>query len=222
MIPAVLIVGLAAAEPTVAERLARGRASFDALDFDEAALELGFAARDPRATEDELLEANLWAGAAHVVLGNDTVARLHFLHVLRRRPDYAVPESFAPKIKNFVALVRDEVVAPAPTADSPTVAGPGSSPLPALTTAVGGAFLLVGGGSVLVGSGPFFAHEAARKSLLEAAATNADGTDAADRQASARAAWGSWGAPLVIAGVISLGVGAVAAALGGVWWAGSP
>jgi hypothetical protein len=226
MMPLWIPVVIAVAEPTVAERIARGRAACDALEFDVAALELGLAARDSRATEAERLEANLWAGAAHRVLGQDTDARLHFLYVLRREPGRPAPADFAPKIADFYALVREEVTmsttSPAPASAPPEPPPPTGPGLPAIGAVGGSALVLVGSAAVVVGAGPWFAHDAARTALLQAAQEGSDGTEAANRQAAARESWESWGGPLVVGGAIAAALGVVAAGVGGALWVGGP
>jgi hypothetical protein len=220
MWPVVLLLFVAATEPAAGERITRGRAAYDALDFDVAAIEFSLAARDSLASDEERLEANLWAGAAHRVLGHDTDARLHFIYVLRRAPEHQPPAEFAPKIADFYALVREEIeTAPRPAAIAPPPVPP---PLPALAT-LGSSALFAGGAvAVVFGAQPFFAHDDARTRLLQAAANGDDGSSAADAQVAARTAWESWGGPLVVGGAAAMAVGGVGAVLGGLWWAGEP
>jgi hypothetical protein len=216
-----IALAVASAEPTVAARIQRGHAAFQSLDYDVAALEFSLAARDPKATESERLEANLWAGAAFRVVGNDTDARLHFLYVLRRDSHYVLPAELPPKITDFFALVREEVLV-AEASSTPSVASTGASPLPVFTAAAGGALLVLGTTALVIAAGPFFEHGSARRELLQAASEGTDGTDAADRQAAARESWESWGRPVAAAGGVALGVGMVATSVGVAWWVSDP
>lgn len=124
---------LAAADPTVAERIARGEAALSSLDYDVAAEELTTAAADERATDDERMRANLLAGIANVIVGRDGHARLSFRYVLLRAPDTRLAPDTPQKVVSYFELVRHEIAAErasaAPPAATPA-ATPAMSPLP--------------------------------------------------------------------------------------------
>ncbi len=208
----------------VADRIARARSALDSLEYEAAALDLSLAAADARATVQERLEANLWAGVAQRVLGHDTDARLHFLYVLRRMPDATLPDDVGPRVLSLFELVREEVRGEARAAPPPAAAEP-ARPLDAPPIApmlLGGGALLavVGGGLAVLGAQPWVAHATARDQLARAAATGAEAVEAADAQAAARADWQSWGAPLAAGGGAGAALGLVLAVVGGAWWAG--
>ena len=93
----------------VADRIARGRAAMENLEFETAAEELTIAAIDSGASDDERIEANLYAGIANRILGNDVEAKLNFVYVLKNQPNVQLPDSTTPKVRNFFELIRQEV-----------------------------------------------------------------------------------------------------------------
>lgn len=105
----VLVVSVAAAAPSVEQRLANAQAELEELEYEQAAYELSVALSDPRMTDDQRFRANLMAGIANRIIGRDVDARLNFLYVLRRDPDVKLPASAPPKIRTFFDLVREEV-----------------------------------------------------------------------------------------------------------------
>jgi hypothetical protein len=101
----------------------------------EAALEYGTAAvhweSAVQMAPDEAtkIEDHLRAGIARRIVGDDAMARLHFIYVLRRQPARTLDADQPPRILDFFELVRDEVrPAPAPT---PAPPGPDDAPPPA-------------------------------------------------------------------------------------------
>jgi hypothetical protein len=110
LVATVLAAQSAPSEP-VAERIARGEALIEQLEYEEGAQELMLALGDPRSTDDELLKANLLAGIANRVLDRNVEARLNFHYVLTRAPSTQLPPETAPKIATFFELVRREVEA---------------------------------------------------------------------------------------------------------------
>jgi hypothetical protein len=218
-------------DPAVAARLAKARSAMDHLEYEAAALELTLVAADPNATEEQRVEANLWAGVAQRVLGNDTDARLHFLYVLRRTPDAQLPSDVGPKIRTLFELVREEATnerrANAPPTDSPTpeaaapmLPPPAQQPLPWSGVAVGGgALVAVGGGALFaLGAQPWLAHQSAREELARAAAANVEASAAADAQRTARADWESWGVALTAGGAAGAALGLALAGVGAALW----
>lgn len=111
MIAATLLSTLlfAAAPQTPGAHLERAQAFENDLEYERAADELLIVITSPDATEEQLIEANLLAGIVKRVLGNNTEARLHFLYVLKRRPETTLDSSRSPKIRTFFDLVREEV-----------------------------------------------------------------------------------------------------------------
>lgn len=111
MIAATLLSTLlfAAAPQTPSEHLDRANALENDLEYERAADELLAVITSPDATEEQLIEANLLAGIVKRVLGNNTEARLHFLYVLKRRPETTLEKGRSPKIRSFFNLVREEV-----------------------------------------------------------------------------------------------------------------
>lgn len=108
----VLLSGAAAAPMTPRERLDRAAVLEGELEYGIAADELLNVMTDPRSTEEELIDANFFAGVIQRILGNDTQARLHFLYALKRRPSLELPKRYPPKIQTFFLLVREEIGSP--------------------------------------------------------------------------------------------------------------
>src|SRR3990172_7988350 len=82
---------------------------------------------DPRASAGEKIQANLYAGICHRVLGRDTEARLSFVYVLKRAPETELPRGLAPKISTFFMLVREEILATAPAPPAPALEPPATA-----------------------------------------------------------------------------------------------
>ncbi len=126
-------------------RIQRGQKAIEGLEFEVAAEELMIATTTEGATEEELIEANLYAGIANRVLNRDVESRLNFRFVLQRDPSATLPPGMSPKIISFFELVRQEVhpttgaapdeVIPATAAE--TAAGDASLPLLSGLSAVG-------------------------------------------------------------------------------------
>ena len=94
---------------TVAEKLEEARAVYDDLEYLDASQRYMEIIVDPRATDEHLLEANMYSGIIQRVLGNSVEARLHFAKVLRMKPDAKLPDNQAPKIVVFFDLVRQDL-----------------------------------------------------------------------------------------------------------------
>lgn len=113
---------------TPKERIERGKVALDQLEYESAAEEMTIVAVSKDATLEEQVEANLYAGIAHRVLGRDVDAKLNFVFVLTHAPETKLPANTTPKIQNFYDLIRLEVErtrrvekqvdSPAPTASS--------------------------------------------------------------------------------------------------------
>jgi hypothetical protein len=146
-----------------AARLSRAHQHIEALDYRLALDDLNDVIGDERASEEQLLEAHLWAGIVQRVLQNDVDARLHFSWVLKRRPSTSLPPDQPPKVTVLFEMIRDEVESreietepspspspspsPAPAATAVTPA-PAPAPLPAPTDDDGFAIITIGGGAV--------------------------------------------------------------------------
>jgi hypothetical protein len=156
VIAALLFIVAAASADPIAEEIARGNALLEALDFQEAADLFTSVAVDERATEAQKIEANLLAGTAHRILGNDNEARLCFRYVLLRRPETRLNPSKSPKVVQFFELVRQELLAEASSvapSGVPTSAvqaappQPGGGTLPFVVAAGGATMLAIGVGA---------------------------------------------------------------------------
>jgi hypothetical protein len=132
-------LALAAAEPTAAELLARGQASFEQLEYEQAAEDLMRAAGSPDATDDVRLRAHMLAGIANRIVGRDVDAQLNFRYVLRADPEARLPDGTSPKVSSFFEVIRGEVKAenardartrPAEPAGSASAAAPPVAPAP--------------------------------------------------------------------------------------------
>jgi hypothetical protein len=158
---ACLLALASSGEPDAAERLKRAAYAEESLEYQQALDELLFVIADKRATQAELMTANLRAGVIQVVLGNDTQARLHFLYVLKRDAAAQLPPGHPPKITAFFELVRQEVsdpvaLAPTPAPASTTAPSPAaepSPPTPAAAQPTEGAFPFVLTGAIVAGIG---------------------------------------------------------------------
>jgi len=139
LLPSLLHVSSLAPPDEVADR---ARFAESDLDYDRAA-DLWLEVIGNPDTSDALrFEANLQAGAIERIRGNDTEARFHFQYVLRKDPDFRLPDETPPKVRNFFELVRQEVKAdrarsaPGPAAPAPSTT---TAPPPATAEPVGGA-----------------------------------------------------------------------------------
>ena len=143
----------------------------------KAALVELFAA--PGVTEEELIQGHLLAGGIERVLENDTEARLHFLYVLRRRPDHALAESQPPKVRNFFELVREEVrdeqrqaavvdvvVPPPPPPKEPSLLGPVVAGVGGVVAASSVVAAMMGETAFAEAARPFEEREAGRNLAL--------------------------------------------------------
>ena len=103
------VLAAAAISTTPAVLLENARNAERELEYQQAKHTLVELFAAPGVSEQDLIEGHLLAGGIERVLENDTEARLHFLYVLRRRPDYVLPDESPPKVRNFFELVREEV-----------------------------------------------------------------------------------------------------------------
>ena len=87
----------------------RARAAYRDLEYMQCVELLAEVTSDVSATDAQLHQAHLLAGVTDVILERHVQARLHFVWVLKRRPDTSLPGHFPPKIRSFFQLVREEV-----------------------------------------------------------------------------------------------------------------
>lgn len=148
---ALLTVWVASQAPgaTVAQHIDAGTKALENLEYEDASQEFMIALGDPRATDDELIRANLLAGITNRVLDRNVEARLNFHYVLTRAPETQLPEGTSPKIASFYALVRREVEADANQAPPAQPASPPPAPAP---VDEGGANVWVWGGAAVIGA----------------------------------------------------------------------
>lgn len=166
--------------PTAAERIARGKEALQNLEYEAAAEELTIVAVQKEATTEERVEANLYAGIAHRVLGRDVDAKLNFVYVLTHAPQTELPAGTPPKIQNFYDLIRFELeqnrrVSPPPVASAADVTpvvpqkGLGAFPLTTLAIAASAGGVALLSGAVALGADAVMAAPDAAGEVKEAA-----------------------------------------------------
>jgi hypothetical protein len=151
------------------------------LEYQQAKLMLVELFAAPGVTEAELVEGHLLAGSIERVLENDTEARLHFLFVLRRKPDHVLADDVPPKVRNFFELVREEVraeikksepvkadvvVPPPPPPKEPSLLGPVVAGVGGLVAAGGVVAAMMGETQFAEAARPFDEREAGRNLAL--------------------------------------------------------
>ncbi len=105
----VLAISLFALAGTPAEDLAEARSAEAELDYQRAKILLVGLLDRADLSETESLEAHYLAGQIERILGNDTEARLHFMSVLNKQPEWPLAAETPPKVRTFFELVREEV-----------------------------------------------------------------------------------------------------------------
>ena len=223
MLTLFLTLALATASDSAQDRIDRGKAALENLDYDAAADEFTFAAVHKDATLEERVQANLYAGIAHRILGRDVDAKLNFVFVLKQAPETQLPPGTQPKISNFYDLIRLEIapnkpatstpVAPEPVAASP----PSPSVKPSVVNTPSGVeprptsedqqpfpiLAIAGGTTAAVGAGVVLA------SLLVAAVADASlgdpTTTASQKEIGIFTTWGGLGAAALGAAVATTG-----------------
>ncbi len=105
----VLAISLFALAGTPAEDLAEARSAEAELDYQRAKILLVGLLDRGDLSETESLEAHYLAGQIERILGNDTEARLHFMSVLNKQPEWPLAAETPPKVRTFFELVREEV-----------------------------------------------------------------------------------------------------------------
>jgi hypothetical protein len=104
-----LALTLFALSATPAEDLAEARAAEAELDYQRAKILLVGLLDRADLSDSERLESHFLAGQIERILGNDTEARLHFMSVLNKQPDWPLAAETPPKVRTFFELVREEV-----------------------------------------------------------------------------------------------------------------
>lgn len=94
---------------TPAQDLAEARAAEAELDYQRAKILLVGLLDRTDMSDRERLESHFLAGQIERILGNDTEARLHFLAVLSKQPEWTLGPDTPPKVRTFFELVRSEV-----------------------------------------------------------------------------------------------------------------
>lgn len=142
--------------------LASAKRSERELEYPQAKTILVELFSTPGVSDAALIEGHFLAGAIERVLENDTEARLHFLYVLKRQPDYALADDAPPKVRNFFELVREEVkaekkadVVVVPPPPPPPVEPPAKSLVGPVVAGVGGLVAVVGVTAAVVGEATF-------------------------------------------------------------------
>ena len=161
-----------------AELLAAAKRAERDLEYPQAKTILVELFCTPGVSDAALLEGHFLAGAIERVLENDTEARLHFLSVLKRQPDYPLAEDTPPKVRNFFELVREEVKAelqrnelpPQPPQPPPvketSLLGPVVAGVGGVVAAVGVVTAVVGEVTFAEASRPFGEREGGRTMAL--------------------------------------------------------
>ncbi|MDP2341647.1 MAG: hypothetical protein Q8O67_11875 [Deltaproteobacteria bacterium] len=174
-----LVIGATPAVPVDSSLLERARNAERELEYQQAKLMLVELFAAPGVTEPELIEGHLLAGSIERVLENDTEARLHFLYVLRRKPDHVLADDVPPKVRNFFELVREEVraeikakepvkvdVVEPPKPKEPSLLGPVVAGVGGLVAASGVVAAMMGETQFAEAARPFDEREAGRNLAL--------------------------------------------------------
>jgi hypothetical protein len=210
----VVFFALSASASTVRELIDQSKELEAELKYDVAAEILLQVIADDRATDEELMEANLRAGIIQRIIDNDVDARLHFNYVLQRAPDTPLPEGMPPKITAFFELIRKEVIEAkrqeAARANATPAPGPAPAPAPAPVDEGNPGLFWTGaattgvGGLMLVSLGPLAAM--GELTYADAAAPVAERRSAQD---TAPLLWGGVGvgAALAVVGVVLIAAG---------------
>jgi len=178
--PAPAAAAPAATPDRGAELLAAAKPAERDLEYPQAKTILVELFSTPGVSDAALLEGHFLAGAIERVLENDTAARLHFLSVLQRQPDYPLAEDTPPKVRNFFELVREEVKAelqrnelppqppqpPQPPMKETSLLGPVVAGVGGVVAAVGVVTAVVGEVTFAEASRPFGEREGGRTMAL--------------------------------------------------------
>jgi tetratricopeptide (TPR) repeat protein len=78
-------------------------------EFDRAVRVLQRGLNQPDVTDDELVELYRLMGLAQLYLGNEDRAREAYEKLLQARPDYELPRSTAPKIRELYGRIREDI-----------------------------------------------------------------------------------------------------------------
>lgn len=100
---------LRAERPEVEQLIERATRAEEGLDYDRASDLWIEVIAHPASTEEQRIVANFRAGSVARIRDKDVEARMHYVYVLERIPDYTLPDQTSPRIRNFFELVRQEV-----------------------------------------------------------------------------------------------------------------
>lgn len=97
------------AQAPVNPELETAQEQIDSGDFEEAVKTLQQALNEPDVSDDQLVEIYRLLGLAHLYLGNESSAREAYEKLLQARPDYELPKSASPRIRNLYARIKEDI-----------------------------------------------------------------------------------------------------------------
>lgn len=101
-------LALAQVAPRVPE-IARATELIDQGEFEEAVRQLQKGLSTPDLTDDQLVELYRLLGLSQLYLGNEERARDSYEKLLQARPDFELPKSEPPKIRNLFARIKEDI-----------------------------------------------------------------------------------------------------------------
>ncbi len=104
-LPGALFGQTGAQNPTVR----RGQAQLEAGEFEDAIRTIEIGLSDPDLSEDTQVELYRLLGLAYLYLGDEENARGAYEKLLQARPDYELPRSAPPKIRDLYARIKEDV-----------------------------------------------------------------------------------------------------------------
>lgn len=90
-------------------QVTKAQAQLEDGDFEGAVRTIDQAVADPTLTEDEQVELYRLLGLAQLYLGNEQRARQAYERLLQARPDYELPRSAPPKIRDLYARIKEDI-----------------------------------------------------------------------------------------------------------------
>lgn len=102
---AIILTQVGAQNPTVR----RGQAQLEAGDFEAAIRTLENGLADPQLSEDTQVELYRLLGLAYLYVGDEERARDAYEKLLQARPDFELPRSAPPKIRDLYARIREDI-----------------------------------------------------------------------------------------------------------------
>ncbi len=89
--------------------ISRAQAQIDEGDFEDALKTLEAGIDDPELSDEQLAEMYRLQGLAALYLGNQDKARSAFERLLQARPDYEIPKSTSPRIRELYAKIKEDI-----------------------------------------------------------------------------------------------------------------